>query len=189
MTTVRIHGGRVGAMFRAHSKRLPAAARSGLREGAERGRTLLKRLTPVDLAVMVNAWQVHEQPYGCSLDNSAPHAGVIEGGARPHPVNEEGMKALREWVARNLEIVPVTRGKNAGSMRTLSSKQRKAMADDPENEHAKQVDRIAQAIAWKIRLHGQKGKFLVRNNLEKLAGYARRAVKEALERELNNPPR
>jgi hypothetical protein len=190
MATVKIDGSRMGAVFRAMAKRHPAAVRAGLRDGAERGRTAMKRLTPVDLALMINAWEVHNQPYGASLDNTAPYAGIIEGGARPHGVSAEGRLAIRDWVMRNLEVGAVKRGKNAGRARKLSSRERTAIKDnDPAAEYAKAVDSVVFAICEKIRRKGTTGKFMVRNNLDKLGRWANQAVKAAIERELNNPPR
>lgn len=189
MATVQIHGSRMGAVFRAMAKRHPAAVRAGLRDGAERGRTLMKRLTPVDLHTMINAWEVHTQPYGASLDNTAPHAGIIEGGARPHGVSKEGQASIREWVIRNLEIATVKRGKSAGKARKLNSREKAALKTDPAADYAKAVDSVVFAICETIRRKGTTGKFMVRSNLEKLARFANQAIKAAMERELANPPR
>lgn len=184
MATFKVNGARMGGVFRAQASRMPAAVRAGLREGAERGRTLVKRKTPVDLGTMRNAWLVKEQPYGASLDNSAPYAGIIEAGARPHGVSEEGQAAIRDWVIRNVPLVMVDKGKRAGQLRKVSAKSASA-----GGKYEALVDRVVKAIVWKLMRRGRKGKFIVRDQLETLGRWANQAVKAAVRRELDNPPR
>lgn len=172
MATFKVDGARMGGIYRAHRTQLPKAVRAGLREGAEHGRTILKTKTPVDLGIMRNAWVVKDQPYGASLDNTAPHAGIIEAGARPHPVSAEGQKAILDWIVRNRKVARRELEEGEDAVRLQG-----------------ELHRILNAILWKIRTKGQAGKFIVRNNIPLLSKLAERAVKDAVRRELEEPPR
>lgn len=71
--------------------------------GQERGVTLLKRKSPVDQGQYKNAWTAVE---GKQVLNMAPHAGIIERGAKPHKVSAEGREALAAWVRRVIRPGP-----------------------------------------------------------------------------------
>lgn len=83
--------------------------------------------------------------------NDAPHAGIIELGARPHPVSEEGRAAITRWVLRKLEV-----------------------ADEIE------AARIADRIVWKLRHKGQKGTYLFRDALPHLTQFFADAVRDLI---------
>lgn len=73
-----------------------------LRRAADRGVDVLRSATPVDQGEMIRAWRVIPRADGSLLiKNDAPHAGIIERGARPHPVSEEGRLAIRDWAERH----------------------------------------------------------------------------------------
>ncbi len=62
------------------------------------------------------------------IEYSAEYADAINSGTKPHPVSDEGLDQIRGWVERKLSV--------------------------PRNE----VDKVANAIAWKIRKLGQEPK-------------------------------
>ena len=82
--------------------------------------------------------------------NSAPHVGILELGARPHPVSAEGIAALTRWAQTQLGLLP---------------------------EEARQA---AHAIAWKIRKHGAKPAYFVRDSIPDLAQAMGRAINKQI---------
>lgn len=118
-------------------RKLPKLIEKSMRKAAQRGRTILVRRTPVDTGLMKNAWRVTK---GISVEivNDAPHAGIIEEGARPHKVNRQGIEALTAWAQRKL----------GASLEEARS--------------------VAWGIAKKLEKEGQPGKFIVRDALDDL---------------------
>lgn len=192
MPTIRVPPGQVGALIRATARKSPQAVRAGVRVAAERARSFLTTKSPVYTGVHKNAWAVVAQLAGAVLakvENTSPYAGVIERGARPHRISLDGWLALREWVRIKLFRPTITRGKNKGklSSRIVSGPEASSPgpmkgAQGPWGKYGREIDRITNAIAWKIRKHGQKGKFLVRDNLPKFGKWARDEVLEQIAR-------
>lgn len=114
---------------------------------AHRGRTLLVRKSPVDRGNFKNAWRVRTIAGGAEIQNDAPYAGIIELGARPHPVSREGIEALTGWARRHFPGVD-------------------------EKEHKS----IAFAIAAKLKKYGQKPTYLVRDSMDELRQYIGEAM-------------
>lgn len=123
---------------------------------AQRGRTLLVGKSPVDRGQFKNAWTVRRTKTGVDVINDAPYAGIIELGARPHPVSQEGIEALVGWVWRHRASFGLGGGKDAQA----------------------EVRRIAHAIAWKIRKYPTKPHYVVRSSMDDL----RRFLAEEIER-------
>ena len=103
---------------------------------AQRARTALVKKTPVDQGIMKNAWHTVTTADGARVENLAPHAGIVEGGARPHPVSAEGIAALTEWAIR------------------------KGYAKDE-----KEAAPIVWGIVKRLKTEGQKGLFIARDLL------------------------
>lgn len=124
---------------------LPKLVEKAMKSGAKRGRRLLVRRTPVDTGQMKNAWRT------TGLDdfeniNDAPHAGIIEGGARPHKVNRAGRLALERWAMRQLGV------------------------------DANTAKAVAAGTIRKLERFGQKGLFIVRDSLPELREEVAREV-------------
>lgn len=111
-------------------------AKKAIRVGAARGRGILAHKTPVDLGQMKSAWRVNRLTM--EIINDAPHAGIIEGGARPHKVNAAGRRALVRWAMRQLGV------------------------------DEKTANAVAAGTIKKLEREGQKGKFIVRDSMGKL---------------------
>lgn len=166
-----------------------AIAQGALR-AAHRGRALLVRESPKDQGQFKASWKVRAGSAAKSgkrsmfrtfkglvgggvrladVINDAPHAGIIEKGARPHRVSEEGIQALTDWVWRNLRdqlgVVegPVKRGSGGRTKLVRDAKMRQARG-------------IAEAIAWKLRTKGQDPQYIVRGNLALLWGMAEEEI-------------
>jgi hypothetical protein len=102
------------------------------------------------------------------VENLAPYAGIIELGARPHGVSAEGRANIREWVRRNIRVTTWSKpGRSGGSVATGTRMRRKK---DPE------LDKITQAIVWKIQRYGQAPKYVVGGIFDKLHMQATRAI-------------
>lgn len=159
------------AVLRGHQKKLPKAVESGLNLAAQRARTLLVRASPVDQGLYKNSWRIRKQGgAGPVLYNDSPIAGIIELGARPHGVDKAGIDALTEWAKRKLtiELKQITRGPNKGKTQDLDTVARG----------------IAFAIAAKLKTQGQKGLYIVANNMPTIAHYMAQEVARAVTKAL-----
>jgi len=169
------------------------AIRRGMAAGADRGASLLVRKSRgVNyMGQYMNSWHV---PMRADRDraqvrNDAPHAGIIEAGARKHGVSEDGRKALLQWVltvvAPQPEIGPLPKSRadqyafqNKAALRNA----RKALrfgfgeggvkAGKKARANIDAVIKAAEGIVWSIcrRLatDGVKGHWIVRDNLPEL---------------------
>lgn len=170
MAVIPIRPEMLAAELRARMKQTPEVVNRGLRLGAERGRSRMVRITPRDLGQARNSWRVRVVPKGSELVNDAPHIGILEKGARPHPVSREGIEALTRWALRKIDLSsskdvhgPVQRGKGGRSALVKSARQQMA-------------EGVAHAIAWKLRHHGQKPTYFIRNEMDRLTTYAKQEV-------------
>ncbi len=151
--------GQLGLHLKLTGRQAKKAMREGAYISAHRTVSDLKQKSPVYDGTFKNAWTPGQSPSSGSVmarvSNSSPIAGVIEEGARPHGVSQEGREAIREWV-------------------------RKVIQPDTEAE----VKNIAAGIIDKLRFHGQKGRHIVRNNLDKYARWAADEIASSLAKNL-----
>ena len=132
-TTVRVNIRDLGAhLVKAEGERGRAIKR-GVVDAARRGAAALTKKTPRYLGQMANSWGTEETREGALTRNTAPHAGIVEAGARPHSVSPDGMAALTEWATRQLGLDP------------------------------KAAKAVAWAIAQRLRTNGQVGHFIARD--------------------------
>lgn len=178
-TRIVIKPEQVGKQILGRSRAVRKAIARGALLGAERGKTLIVRKTPWDEGQLAGSWDIKKgrvTMFGRSvllatLFNDAPHAGIVERGARPHPVGRKGIEALTQWAwrhRRELGIVTASGRARRGA---------KAMAE---------ARSVAFAIAAKIRLRGQVGTFFVRKNLpaiqKAMASEIKRQIKDLAKR-------
>jgi hypothetical protein len=156
-------------------KRFEKALSRGLRMGAERGRGIMVRRTPMDLGQLRASWKVKAHDMVAELINDAPHAGIVELGARPHKVNAEGWQALYEWVRRHPELYGASRPRKQVSATTAQ-----AATLGPFKGLDPEITRITWAIAKKIEKYGQKPTFFVQQSLDVLE----KALIKEVERQL-----
>jgi hypothetical protein len=126
------------------------ATRRGIIEAAQWAKALLASRTPVDRGQMKAAWKVRISPgfrEPAVIRNDAPYAGVVEMGARPHPVSKAGQLAILGWVRRNIPGLK---------------------PDEAED--------VMQAIVWKIRERGQEGTYFVKRSMSEIAEMLDRTV-------------
>jgi len=156
---------------RARNRSALAGARIGINRAAARGRTILVRKTPVDQGQLKASWKLklHKPSGGARVGtgmvaeniNDAPHAGIVEGGARPHRVNQEGWMAIYEWVRRHFGFTTSPGGR---------------MQRAPSRNEAGDLDPVYSEITWgivhKLRREGQTATWFVRDaipEIQKLA--------------------
>ncbi len=162
----------VATMIKRGNATIRAAAAKGAIRGAQRGRALMAKRTPVDQGQLKASWRVIT--FGtASLDkrgggiakvilaelrNTAPHAGIVELGARPHKVSPEGWAAIYEWARRH--FVEVSRGRDG------QRRERRIGGDTGEDQW---LSELTWAIVKKIEREGQKPTYFVRDSLEALS--------------------
>ena len=156
---IRLAPGQLPSELRARAKKMPGVIGKGLHHGALHGQTHLVRKSPKDRGLFKASWKVRRGKSEITLSNSAPYAGIIEFGARPHPVSREGVESIYRWV-----------------LRTITAERTEARG-------------IAHAIAEKIRKKGQKPTYLVRDSLDDLLDFARGAVEQTLSEQSHKPAR
>jgi hypothetical protein len=176
-------------------KRTAAAVREAIRvgaiRGAERGRAFVVRQTPVDQGQLKASWKVRPSMAAAAatrgaqmlaeLVNDAPHAGIVERGARPHPVSPEGWMAIYDWVVRHRqELGIVTAGGNARRVKAGTKVinpilQGGGVGLDPE------IGAITNAIVWKLKTRGQVPTYFVRGSLETLRNILDAEVRGAVD--------
>ena len=139
---------------------------AALREAAHFGRTMavqaVDQAGKVDQGQYRNSFRVIQgkasgQFQGWDMLADAPHAGIIEGGARPHPVSPEGIDSIAQWARRKLGL---------------------------SEEEAHQA---AIAIAWKLRHKGQEGTFIIRDLVPALGRALRHIAETKLRRSSGRP--
>ncbi len=157
-------------------KRIINRIEMGLASAARRGRTHMVPRTPTDQGQLRNSWRVDGQ----LLRNTAPHAGIVELGARPHPVSKEGFLALVEWAKRH-GLGGARRQFQRGGRTRIQGPQQAFFAYgewfvDADAPAAK----VALGIVRKIRHHGQAPTYFVRDELPALTKIAKTEVERKL---------
>lgn len=159
MAEIRISPRHLAGALRREAKRMPDAVRRGMMRAANRGVAHLVAKTDEKGLTYQGQYKasfhVGQLLDGVRIFNDAPHAGIIELGARPHAVSEEGIAAIAEWARIKLNM-----------------QEEEALA-------------VARGVAWKLRAKGQEGKFVFRDEQDKLVEFLR----EEVERILRDPPK
>jgi len=179
MSVIDLRPEEVPGLLKRHAKEMPEAIARGAMAAAHRARTRLVRVSPVDLGQYKNSWAIKDIKSGnvrnISVINDAPHAGIIELGARPHKVNAAGIEALKEWAKRHMLLAAVK------SARRYRGKKAKAELMSQIDEAAL---RIAFAIAKKIEKRGQKGRFIVEKEMPTIQRWLAMELARSLDRTL-----
>lgn len=174
---IRIGIDQLPAALKRGEERFSRALYRGLRMGAERGRSIIVKRTPTDRGELRASWKVKAADMVAELINDAPHAGIVELGARPHKVSAEGWAALYEWVRRHPALYGRKRAKTkvSGTVAQLA-----AMGPfkglDPE------ISSITWAIVKKINREGQKPTYFVLKSMDALRAALIAEVERQLER-------
>ncbi len=200
-TTVKVSLNRLGATLLKHEGIRQEAMRRGVAAGADRGVGLLVRKSKSVnyMGQFMNSWHVptRRDRNLVTVRNDAPHAGIIEAGARPHGVNGAGRIALLEWVLKVIAPQPVQgpltadrAGNYAFSNKAAVRNARKGLrfgfgeggvkAGKKARANIDAVYEAAMAIVVSIcrniKANGVKPHWIVKDNLDQLGAYARNEI-------------
>ena len=155
MPTVEISAKDLGKALLREGQRVPGAVQKASIAAARRFQALLVRLTDdagvTDTGALKNSWRAERTEDGATVFSDCPYAGIIELGARPHPVSIEGQAAIKGWAMRKLRL------------------------------SEKEAERVAFLICRKIREHGQEGHHIVQNALPMAIAYFGQELRRVLD--------
>lgn len=150
MPTIKIESKDLARVLRREGERVPRLLPMAAYAAAQRLRARIvdeiDRRKITDQGILKNSFRVVRQNRdgggrflgsggSVAVRSDAPHAGIVELGARPHPVSPEGRMAIARWAARKL-----------------------GLSD-------KEAERASWAIANRIRERGQAPTYVVRSCL------------------------
>lgn len=165
MSRIAIDFNRLPKALQRRSRATLAAMHRGAVRAAERYKGVLRDKTPVDTGHMRAAWKVKVAPARdgaprrrelVTVSNDAPYAGIIEHGARPHPVSRAGWESIYQWVRRH----------------RASFGLRKATP--------KELASITWAIVKKIEKEGARPRYIVRDSRHLLQQFTAAEVKRLI---------
>lgn len=163
-TTIKIRAENLGAVIKGTARTMPKVVQRALVTAAQRGVRHLKTVTPVDRGMAKAGWKVVNMATfnRVQIQNPAPYIGILERGARPHPVSDVGILAIEEWVKRVMgaQVASIARQRKKYSEK--GSPRRKMKIRDLETQAAHE---IAMGIVWRLRNRGAKGKFFVLDSM------------------------
>lgn len=179
VATVQCTAEELAFQYQAHEQELKHQIRVAALDAAYATLRPVARATPVDLGEMKNAWTVREGPgeVAAELRNDAPHAGIVELGARPH---WPPFEPIFEWALRHAGDLALGGVVKIGSQAFRKSKsgnlfyKGQSSLDDDDVE---EVRRFAYALCAKIAREGQKPTHLMLKHLP----FAQRAWQRALD--------
>lgn len=159
---IKIDVTKLGYELRARVGTVKAAVHTAANMAARRWREKLVDLhddaDKVDTGQHRGSWKIEDTQRSVNVVNDAPYAGIIERGARPHPVSKEGVLTIAKWVQHKFA-----------------------------NFDEEACLRIAYGIAAKIKRHGQAGTFIVQNSLPLARRYLNQEVKREIARQAGQP--
>lgn len=160
-TTVTIKPSELSSYLMAEGVKVKNSGRKAAIAGARKFRALLVKRTDelgvTDRGQLKNSWKAEKTEDGAIVFTDCPYAGIIELGARPHPVSVEGQAAIAEWAVRKLGVDP------------------------------KEAKSVAFLISRKIAREGQKPKYLVQGVIGKATQYYREELERILKAAVATP--
>lgn len=152
--------------------KVATAVLRGIRDGARAGVGLLVQKTPKDTGLLKASWKVSrvgsklESGSLAEIVNTAPHAGIVEAGARPHPVSEEGQEAIYRWVLRHFRMTGRGSDRKVQSIRDTKGKGSR-LKEAGRFRNAEAV-KIMQGICRKLALKGQAPTYFVKQTIPEI---------------------
>lgn len=177
MPPIQVSPKAIGDVLRRNHDRALQATVRGIVRAAQRGKAFLIAETDrkgiTDTGQYKNSFVVLRGGSGerfaigttATLENQHPMAGVIELGARPHPVSREGIDALTAWVQRKLAVSGPRQVKSGPIKKGARYRETAPLRGDEEARS------IAFAIAAKIKKEGQVGRFVFRDAIPMLSTF------------------
>lgn len=167
-------------MQRRHRAQFEQMHRRAALKSANQTLRLVVKDSPRDQGEYALAWAVAVLSDEVQLLNDAPHAGVIENGARPFtpPIGP-----LIEWARRRAGDLALGGALKIGPQAFRVSKAgnltyRGQASLDPDDEQ--EIESFAYAVRQKIARDGLEPKYVMRNRLK----FARESLRKAFEQEL-----
>lgn len=192
-TVIKITAAQLPALLQQEVERMPKLIKRAARAAVMRLKSYMvarvNALKISDLGTYKRSFVTDEN----SLTNVAPHAGIVEEGARPHKVSKEGIEAIAKWVRRKLRKTTYSlkqkrdaQGRFAQGDEVIEKKRRYRRsrtvytvvdlrdqrgrftgdADVVAEKRGKdEALEIAYAIAKTIEKFGQKGRYVMRDAL------------------------
>lgn len=165
--TIQLSPTKVAAMIKSRTAATRAAIVRGVHRGAHRGLVVMMKRTPVDQSQLKQSWRVNKAfPSSAAvmqlaaLVNDAAHAGIVEGGARPHKVSPEGWAAIYQWVYRHRRFFGfVTKSGRTARARATVGDVRTRTDVNPE------LAAVTWGIVKRIEREGQRPTWFVRESL------------------------
>lgn len=184
--TINVDSKNYAAVFRAREGRRHRAVHGAVQEAALLGAEAvvvpaIKATVHRYTGALESSVHVPKTETGAEIRVDAPHAGVIEGGARPHM---PPLQPLLDWVRAHLDAfglaAPKASRTTIGPVRTAAQQTRRDWGVFRQNLFEEAITQIANAIRWKIYKHGSPPHWYMRNSLPKL----RDVLKATVERRI-----
>ena len=184
-TVINIKPEEVAGMIRARTISVRRALVRGCDRAALRSQAVMAKRTPTDQGQLKGSWRVHLGALDTSgavvelaaLINDAPHAGIVELGARPHKVSPEGWAAIYAWVVRHRHLF----GFVTKSGRTKAHKPKIGQVFG-KVDVVPELAGITWGIVKRIEKEGQKPTFVVRDSLPVLEAILKAEVDKQIAR-------
>lgn len=154
MAVIRVDITKLGAAWKRATPKIQKAMHDGLLSGVLAGQRIVMEKSPVDTGLYQSSWSTQIMGFGhVQLGNTAPHAPIIEFGARPHT---PAILPLLFWAKRVLKD-----------------------QSQPPN-FSPQVWGLAKGVQKKIAREGQKPKHVLTNSLPEILELVEREIEERL---------
>jgi hypothetical protein len=159
-----------------------------MKRAAQRGRSYLVKRTPVDQGQLKASWKTQVTATGeggdiaASIINGAPHAAIVEEGARPHPVSNEGFYAIFLWAKRHGVVGARRKFQRGGRTRIQGPQQVRIIRGFAFTDADVPTAELALGICRKIQKHGQEATYFVRDSMPALHEMATKELAKAMQK-------
>src|SRR5512141_3171137 len=191
MSVITVTEAQMPTLLRWHAEGTGRAIVRGVRRSLQRAKRHLASVTPKDKGGARKSWKVrtagtptevtsHFQGKIGEIASDSPIMGILEEGARPHPVSKEGQEAIFQWVLRHVRLVGnTTTGFAAVHASELTKRhpRKRLESVDGGEQLARQITYL---ICRKIRTKGQAPKYFVRDSLQLIAEMCQVDVEAAI---------
>lgn len=191
MSVVTVTEAQLPTVLRWHAAGTARAIVRGVRKSMNKAKRHLVSVTPKDKGGARKGWKVKttgtptevtNQLHGTigEIANDSPIIGILEMGARPHPVSLEGQEAIFQWVLRHMRLVGnTTTGFAAVHASELGkgTHRKKFGTVDGGERLARQITYL---ICRKIRTKGQAPRYFVRDSMDLIAIMCQMDVEAAI---------
>jgi hypothetical protein len=157
-TVIRIPPEALAGALRGEGERVREIVKKAARSAAMKLKTYLVRETDKRGITYQGLYKNGFRATDNSVVNDAPHAGLVELGARPHAVSKEGRESIMRWAMIKLGLDP------------------------------KEAESASWAIANKIRKEGQEGRFIMRDAVPKAVEFYKQELERLLKQARGKKP-